>query len=107
MRLIRFTALSVAADNRGSLSIYQRFALAVKFQQGASSRQIFGGLRMGAGCLPSSGVSGSSNAPDGLIAVESAPTRFSPSALSRGTPAKAVTARLASLSKLSERAHHA
>lgn len=107
MRLICFTAAAGAADNRGSLSIKQRLALAVKFQQGTSSRQIIGGLRMGAGCLPSSGVSGSSNAPDGLFAVESAPTRFSLSAIPRGTPVKAVMARLAFLSKQTERASHA
>ena len=107
MRLIRFTALSVAADNRGSLSIKQRLALAVIHLQGTSSRQIFGGLRMGAGCLPFAGVSGSSNAPDGLFAVESAPTRFNFSMNRVATPAKAVMARLASLSNQTERAHHA
>jgi len=106
MRLT-FTALSVAADNRDSLSISQRPALGVIYLQGASSRQISGGLRMGAGCLPSSGVSGSSNAPVGLRAEESAPTRFNFSMNRVATPAKAAMARLASLSNLSERAHHA
>ena len=106
MRLT-FTALSVAADNRGSLSIKQRFALAVKFQQGASSRQISGGLRMGAGCLPVAGVSGRSNAPVGLRAEESTPTRFNFSMNRVETPAKAAMARLVFLSNQTERATHA
>ena len=92
-----FTALSVAADNRGSLSIVKRPALAVMFQQGTSSRQIFGGLRMGAGCLPSSGVWGSRKAPAGLYAGENTPTRFRLSTKSCGIPAKAAMARLAFL----------
>lgn len=107
MRLIRFTPTAGATDNRGSLSIKQRLALAVKFQQGTSSRQISGGLRMGAGCLPFAGVSGSSNAPDGLFAVESAPTRFYFSMNRVATPAKAVMARLVFLSNQTERATHA
>ena len=106
MRLI-FTATSVAADNRGSLSIVQRLALAVKFLQGASSRQIFGGLRMGAGCLLSSGVAGSREAPVGLNAEETTPTRFRLSTKPRGNPAKAAMARLFQISYRSERATHA
>ena len=102
-----FTFHAVEADNRDSLSIVKRPALGVMFLQGTSSRQIFGGLRIGAGCLPSSGGSGSSNAPVGLRAEESAPTRFNFSMNRVATPAKAAMARLASLSNLSERAHHA
>ena len=107
MRLI-FTALSVAADNRGSLSKYKRPALAVIHLQGTSSRQIFGGLRMGAGCLPSSGVWGNRKAPAGyLYTGESAPTRFCLSAKPCGNPVKAAMARLFSLYQVQERAHHA
>lgn len=106
MRLT-FTALSVAADNRGSLSNTQRPALAVIHLQGASSRQISGGLRMGAGCLPFAGVSGSSNAPVGLRAEESTPTRFNFSMNRVATPAKAAMARLVFLSNQTERATHA
>mgnify|MGYP000855274240 CR=1 FL=1 len=102
-----FTAPSMSLDNRGSLSNTQRPALAVIHLQGTSSRQIFGGLRMGAGCLPFAGVSGSSNAPVGLRAEESAPTRFSFSMNRVATPAKAATARLVSLSNHAERANHA
>lgn len=93
MRLT-FTALSVAADNRGSLSIHKRLALAVMLLQGASSRQIFGGLRMGAGCLPFAGVGDNREAPAGLMARETTPTRFRLSTKSRGNPAKAAMARL-------------
>ena len=93
MRLI-FTALSAAADNRGSLSIHKRLALAVMLLQGASSRQIFGGLRMGAGCLPFAGVGDNREAPAGLMARETTPTRFRLSTKSRGNPAKAAMARL-------------
>ena len=102
-----FTAPTASADNRGSLSNTQRPALAVIHLQGTSSRQIFGGLRFGAGCLLFAGVSGSSNAPVGLRAEESTPTRFNFSMNRVATPAKAVMARLASLSNHAERAHHA
>ena len=71
-----FTSPAMEADNRGSLSIIKRLALAVIYPQGTSSRQIPGGLRMGAGGVPSSGVWGSRKAPAGLDAGESAPTRF-------------------------------
>lgn len=101
-----FTAPSVSLDNRGSLSIKQRLALVVKFQQGASSRQIFGGLRMGAGCLPSSGVAGRREAPVSLFAEETTPTRFRHSTKSRGNPVKAAMAGLA-FSTQTERANHA
>lgn len=72
--------------------------------QGTSSRQIFGGLRTGAGCLPFAGVSGSSNAPVGLRAEESAPTRFNFSMNRVAIPTKASVARLVSLSNHAERA---
>jgi hypothetical protein len=102
-----FTAPSVSPDNLGSLSNTQRPALAVIYPQGTSSRQIIGGLRIGAGGLPSSGVSGSSNAPVGLRAEESAPTRFSFSMNRVAIPVKAAIARLVSLSNHAERANHA
>lgn len=95
--MIHFTPIAAAADNRGSLSIIKRHALAVMYQQGASSRQIFGGWRTGAGRLPSSGVWGSRKAPAGLDAGESTPTRFNLSMNRVATPAKTAKARLASL----------
>lgn len=106
MRLTRFTPTPRAADNRGSLSFVKRPALAVIHLQGTSSRQIIGGLRMGAGCLPSSGVWGSRKAPAGLYAGESTPTRFRLSTKPRGNPAKATTAGLL-FSNRKERANHA
>ena len=92
---------------RGSLSNHLAARLGREVAARPSSRQIFGGLRMGAGCLPFAGVSGSSNAPDGLFAVESAPTRFYFSMNRVATPAKAVMARLVFLSNQTERATHA
>lgn len=107
MRLT-FTAPAGAADNRGSLSKQKRPALAVIHLQGTSSRQIFGGLRMGAGCLPSSGVWGNRKVPAGYFCTgESTPTRFRLSTKSRGKPAKAAAARLFSLYQAKERATHA
>lgn len=108
MRLIRFTPTAGAADNRGSLSKQKRPALAVIHLQGTSSRQVFGGLRMGAGCLPSSGVWGSRKAPAGYFCTgESTPTRFRLSTKPRGNPVKAAMARLFSLYQAKERATHA
>ena len=106
MRLT-FTAPAWAADNRGSLSIVQRLAKVVMYLLGTSSRQINGGLRMGAGCLPSSGVAGSREAPVGLNAEETTPTRFRLSTKPRGKPAGAAMTRLFSISYRSERATHA
>ena len=97
--------MSLPADNRGSLSKYKRPALAVIELQGTSSRQIYGGLRVGAGCLPSSGVWGSRKAPAGyLYTGESAPTRFRLSKKPCGNPAVAGMAGLFSLYQVQERA---
>ena len=101
-----FTAPAGAADNRGSLSKYKRPALAVIHLQGTSSRQIFGGLRMGAGCLPSSGVWGSRKAPAGLYAGESAPTRFRLSKKPCGNPGRGHAGPAGFLSNRKERANH-
>lgn len=61
---------------RGSLSIRIAACLGREIAARPSSRQIFDGLRMGAGCLPSSGVCGIRKDRAGLYAGESTPTRF-------------------------------